>query len=132
MALKIFGFTLISNADLAELKAAASREIDTIVPFWKAEADKVVAALKNTEIGDAVADSIVAISDANLSGAEKFSKVVGEIAPLVLNYVNRGGVNAVIEDVEDLARQLVQSTYNDVMSTGFGKIVRALRDLLGL
>ena len=123
--MKIFGIRIISDAKFQALKAEAEDFIDT-------EADKVVAALKQTEIGDAVADSIRAIKDANLSGQEKFAAVVGEIGPVVLDYVISGGIPAVLDDVEDIARQLVQSVYNDVMSTGFGKILADIKRLLGL
>lgn len=123
--MKIFGIRIISDAKFQAIKAEAEDFIET-------EADKVVAALKQTEIGDAVADSIRAIKNADLSGQDKFAAVVSEMGPVVLDYVISGGIPAVLDDVEDIARQLVQSVYNDVMSTGFGKLLKDLKALLGL
>lgn len=123
--MKIFGIRIITDAKFRALKAEAGAFIDT-------EADKVVAALKQTAIGDAVADSICALKNKDMSGGEKFAAVLAETAPVILGYIKDDGIDAVIDDVEDLARQLVQSVYNDVMSTGFGKIVADIKRLLGL
>jgi hypothetical protein len=121
MAIKIFGLTILPTKQLNALKEAAGTE-----------ADRVVAALKQTEIGDAVVDSIKAIDNQALTGQQKFEIVVAEVAPIILRYVQNGGVKAAIGDVEDLGRQLVQSVYNSVKSKGFGKIVSGLVKLLGL
>lgn len=128
----MFGIVLIKKSELQELRAKAELAASTVLPFWQAEADKAVAILKQTEIGDAVADSIKAIKDAEMSGLEKFQAVVGEIAPLLLDYVSKGGIPAVIDDVEDVARQLVQSVYNDVMSTKAGSVIKAILKVFGL
>jgi hypothetical protein len=123
--MKLFGIRIISDAKFKRLTGEVSGFINT-------EADRVVLALKQTSLGDAVLDSIEAIADDDMPGNEKFQKVVSEVAPLVLHYVASGGVPALLDDVEDLARHLVQSVYNDMKSTGFGKLVKQLVDLLGL
>lgn len=128
----MFGLVLIRKSEIEDLRAKAAAAAATVLPFWKAEADKAVALLKQTEIGDAVADSIKAISSAELSGREKFEVVVSEIGPQIVSYMIRGGVPAVVSDVEDVARQLVQSVYNDVMSTKAGSIIKAILKVFGL
>lgn len=100
--------------------------------FARADADKVVAALKATMIGDAAVDVVKALRDRDMTGKEKLEAAVREIAPLIVRYAAGGGVPALIGDVEDLTRQLIQSVYVDTQSTGFRKIVGALKELLGL
>jgi hypothetical protein len=95
-------------------------------------ADRVVAALKQTKLGDAVIDSINAVASKELTGAQKFDAVVAEVSPLVVDYVRAGGTKAAATDVEDLTRALVQSTYTEIKSVGFEKIVGALLKLLKL
>lgn len=94
--------------------------------------DRVVAALKQSKLGDATIDSIQAVTNTDLSGAQKFERVVTEISPLVVEYVRAGGGKAAIADVEDLTRALVQSVYTELKSVGFAKIVSALMKLLKL
>jgi hypothetical protein len=127
--MNIFGYTIISNDKLHELEANA----EAAAKSWVAsEADKVVAQLKTTHIGAAVVTAINDFKSKTMTGSEKFAGVLGQIAPLVLSYAMAGGVPAAIGDVEDLARQLIQSTYNDLQTTGVGKLVTALKGLLGL
>lgn len=95
-------------------------------------ADRVVAALKRTELGDMVIDSINAVASEELTGAQKFEVVVSETAPRVLRYVQSGGIPALEADVMDLTRALVQSAYLELRSVGFNKIVGALVKLLGV
>ncbi|WP_404711470.1 hypothetical protein [Sphingomonas sp. MMS24-J13] len=78
---------------------------------------QLVATLKGTSIGAAVVGDIKALTDSSLSGAEKFEKVVANTAPLVLQYVVGGGFSTIVGDAKDLARELVQSLYNDVIGS---------------
>ena len=126
--MKIFGLKIVSAKQYDALKSAAI----AAGAFIETEADRVVAALKQTSIGDAVVDSIEAIVSADLTGQQKFERVVSEIGPLVLKYVQGGGIKAALDDVDDIARQLVQSVFVSVKSTDFGKLVQQLLRLLGL
>lgn len=105
---------------------------DATGAFVATEADQVVTALKQTAIGVAVAADIAAIKNAKLSGTEKFASVLASTIPVVLNYAVGGGIAAAAKDVEDIARALVQSVYNDVASTSVGKLVGQFLKLLGI
>jgi hypothetical protein len=94
--------------------------------------DRVVAALKQTKLGDATVDSIQAVANSDLSGAQKFERVVAEISPLVVEYVRAGGGKAAVTDVEDLTRTLVQSVYTELKSVGFTQVAATLMRLLKL
>jgi hypothetical protein len=96
------------------------------------EADKAVAALKTTAIGGTVAANIKALTNAQMSGSEKFEKVAQATMPLVLTFLVDGGTKAALKDVEDIARGLVQSTFNDVASTKAGGIAALILRLLGV
>ena len=104
----------------------------SVAAFALSEADKVVAALKATDIGKAVADDIKTFSTHNLSGAEKFAAVLGNTIPLVLRYAASGGIAAVAKDAEDIARALVQQVFNDTKSTTAGAFASQLLKLLGI
>lgn len=93
-----------------------------IVELAGTEVDKAIAAAKATDIGAAVTADIHAMEATDKTGAEKFEAVLANTLPLVLKYVTGGGLSAVIGDVEDFGRQLVQSVFNDVKSTTAAKI----------
>lgn len=126
--MKIFGIHILTSKQVKAIKTG----VDEAGNFLSLESDRVVAALKQTSLGTVVANVISAVDNDDLSGSQKFEKVLSAVGPEVLNYIQRGGVPALIDDVEDIARQLVQSVYNDFKSTGFGKIVKQLLKLLGL
>ena len=94
------------------------------------EVQHAVAALKETDIGSAVAADIHALTNASLTGAQKREQVVANTIPLIVTYATGGGISAVANDVEDIARELVQSTFNDVASTKAGAFATALLALL--
>lgn len=108
-------------------KAAKSVEALTLT-----EAQKAVAALKTTTIGAAVAADIKTIGSKDLSGEEKFAQVLANTTPAIAAFVSGGGVKAAAKDVEDIARALVQSIFNDVASTKAGSIATTILKLLGI
>lgn len=119
------GIHIMSSKQLEAIKAEAAG-------FAVSEAGKAVAVLKQTSIGSIVAKDIAAMQDKNLSGAQKFAAVVATTAPLVLKYAASGGLVAVLADVEDIARSLVQSVYNDTKSTTAGKVAAAILKRFGV
>jgi len=119
------GIHILSSKQLEAVKAEAAG-------FAVSEAGKAVAVLKQTSIGSIVAKDIAAMQDKNLSGAQKFSTVVANTAPLVLKYATAGGLVAVLADVEDIARSLVQSVYNDTKSTTAGRVAAAVLKRFGI
>ena len=96
------------------------------------EADKAVAALKTTAIGKAVATDVKALSRSDLSGLEKFEQVVKNTAPLIVTLLTNDGRAAAIGDVTDVARALVQSTFNDIASKRAVSVGRTILSVLGI
>ncbi|UAK25510.1 hypothetical protein [Sphingomonas nostoxanthinifaciens] len=102
----------LSSAQLTAHHAAGH----AVEQFALSETQKVVATLKTTSIGATVTADITALKDSTLTGAEKYEQVVANTAPLVLSYVTGGGLASLASDAADVARELVQSLYNDVAS----------------
>jgi len=96
------------------------------------EADKAVAALKTTSIGAAVAADVKALSRSDLSGIEKFEQVVKNTAPLIVELLTNDGRKAALSDVTDVARALVQSTFNDIASKRAVNVGRAILAILSV
>lgn len=75
--------------------------------------DRVVAALKETEIGDAAVDSVRALMDKDMPGSVKLETVVKEIAPRIALYA-AAGLPQLQKDAEHVARHLAQSVFVEV------------------
>lgn len=120
--MKIFGLHILTKSDLATIKQDAAA-------FALTEADKFVATLKGTPVGAAAVTSINAVENKSLSGLQKFEQVVEAVFPLVINYASSGGVTLAIDTAKDLARQFVQSTFNDLKNS---KVVSDLVSALHL
>lgn len=125
---KIFGLRIITKGQFNELKAAAATALN-IVP---SETAKAVLALKQTEIGAAVASDIKAISSKDLTGAEKFETVLANTLPLVLSFLTGNGLSVALDEIEDIGRALVQSVFNDFQSSTAGKIASVILKLFKL
>ncbi|AMK19318.1 hypothetical protein [Sphingobium sp. MI1205] len=126
--MKIFGLRIIPNSQFKDLKAAAEIALN-IVP---SETAKAVLALKQTEIGAAVANNIEAISSKSLTGADKFEAVLANTLPLVADFLTGKGLEVAIAEIEDIGRALVQSVFNDFKSTTAGKIAGLILQLFKL
>lgn len=98
--------------------------------FVATDVQKAVAALKKTEVGAAVARAIKTVENDKISGTEKAARVVGEAVPLIVDLLSGGGVRVVVDQVEDIARELVQSIYNDTKSKTAGSIAAAIIKLI--
>lgn len=99
----------LSAAELAALHDAGHIAEALVL----SEPQKLVATLKTTSIGAAVTADIHTLKDSTLTGVQKFEQVVANTAPLILKYVTGGG-SAIVADAADVARELVQSLYNDL------------------
>lgn len=126
--MKILGLRIIPNSRYGELKAAAATAL-ALVP---SETAKAVQALRQSEIGSAVASDIEAISSKDMSGTEKFEAVLANTLPLVVSFVAKGGFEPALKEVEDIGRALVQAVYVDFKSSTAGKIAKAVLKLFGL
>ena len=90
-----------------------------------------MAALRKTQIGATVELDIMALADSSLTGAQKFEKVVASTLPLLATMVAGTSTDQSKADVADIACALVQTTYNDIMSTKAGSIASVILRLLG-
>ncbi|HZU64958.1 MAG TPA: hypothetical protein VFF98_14830 [Novosphingobium sp.] len=121
MAIKIFGLTILTSTELASVKS-----------FALSEATKAVAALKETPVGTAIANAISDIDNANLTGIQKFEKVLSDTLPQLQQLLTAQGLKAELADLEDLGRSLVQTIYNDFKSTTAGTWATSILKLLGI
>ena len=118
----------ITEAQHEALKAAA----DTAEHVALSEAQKAVAVLKTTPVGTAAVDAINAMAATDKTGPEKLEGAVAAVAPAVLDYVQKGGIKAVLADVESVGRELVQSTFDDIKSASAGSIASAVLKIAGV
>ena len=96
------------------------------------DAQKAVAALKQTSIGGAVAADIEALSSSTMSGAEKFEAVVKNTLPLIVGFLGDNGLKKGVDEVGDISRELVQSVFNTVASKKAETVGSLILKLLGL
>lgn len=120
--MSLFGIHILTDAQLKLLKDAG-HQVET---FALSEGQKAVAALKASDVGQAVAADVKSLTDSSLSGGEKFEKVLANTLPLVVKFVAGGGVTAALDEVESLGRELVQSVVDDVESSSAGRIAKAV------
>lgn len=112
--------------------AIGIKTIAAVEAFALTEAQKAVAALKNTLIGSTVAKDIKALSSSTMSGQQKFEAVLTNTLPLITELLSDGGVKRTTKEVEDIGRALVQSVFNDVASSKAAGVASAILKLLGL
>jgi len=126
--MKILGLRIVKNSAYKELKVAAATAL-ALVP---SETAKAVQALRQSEIGAAVASDIEAIASKDMSGAEKFEAVLANTLPLVVKFIAKGGIEPALKEVEDIGRALVQTVFNDFKSSNAGKIAKLVLSLFKL
>ena len=96
--MKIFGYTIAVG------KAAAIAAAAVVT-----EGQELVAGLKGT-LGDTIRADIATMAGSTLTGEQKMAEVVGRTVPLLVAELGAGTIEA---DAKDIARELVQSLYND-------------------
>lgn len=108
------------------------KTVAAVEEFALNELDKAIAAAKRTTLGGAVASAIhVAEQNGGSSGA-KLASAIAAVTPAVIAYVAKGGVKAVEADVEQFAKQLIESTLADLKQTKAVTIGRAILSILGI
>lgn len=80
--------------------------------------DKAVAMFKDTDAAVRIMNLISAVSNRSISGAEKFNFVLDAAKPIIKDFADDGKLNTTADAIEDFARQVVQSIYNDWNSAG--------------
>ena len=76
--------------------------------------DHALAIIKANPIAALISTDIATLKDSTLSGAEKAEKVIANAIPLITTLAT-GGVVTLVASVEDTARLVVQSLYNDTI-----------------
>lgn len=126
--MSVFGLHLLTDAQYEALKAAG-HEVAGIV---LSDTQHAVALIKaKTDVGKTIAADIAAVKNDSLSALEKFEEVVKTTIPEVERLLAPGGVAEAVADVESIARELVQSVFNDVASTHAGTVAASLIQLVG-
>ncbi len=104
-----------------------------VTDFAMSEVQKAVAVLKATSIGTVVANDISALMNANMSGEQKFASVLASTTPLIVSFLSGKGVAQIaLTQVEDIARELIQSMYNDTKSSTAGGLAAQVLALFGV
>jgi hypothetical protein len=114
-----------------KLLTKIGRFLGLIAPVVLSEGQKAVAAIASSDVGKTIADEIGIIASAKMTGAEKFEAVVAKAKPLLVELA-ADGPNAIVDDVEDLARAVVQEIYNRVASLTIGVVAKAILKALGI
>ncbi|WP_267396719.1 MULTISPECIES: hypothetical protein [unclassified Sphingomonas] len=116
--MKFLGFTITRKAVIAVAATALTRAVAAV-----AEA--------GNPIGDAAIAAVNAIESTTLTGAEKKAQVIATLVPVIKDEVAKGGLAAVVADVEQFAGMVVEEVVAQVKQTSLLTIATALLKLLG-
>lgn len=108
------------------------KTVAAVEEFALNELDKAIASAKRTTLGNAVASAIHVAEQNGGSSEAKLASAVKAVAPAVIAYVAKGGVKAVVADVEQFAILLIESTLADLKQTKAVTIGRAILSILGI
>lgn len=117
------GHTL--EAEAISLVAQVAKALETAVVATEGVAEK-------TTIGALIVSDIKAVANQNLTNAEKFTQVVENTLPVVIEIAATGGVPLAKSDVLSLVNALVQNVYTAEISTTAGATAAKLAPLLGV
>lgn len=110
----------------------SSSAAKSIEAFAFNELDKAIVAAKQTEIGAAALKAIAIVETPGATALQKIEGAIAIVAPVVVDYIGRGGFPAVIADAEAFARAVIESTLADTKQTKAVSIGKAILKLLGL
>ncbi|WP_137898360.1 hypothetical protein [Sphingomonas sp. 2SG] len=105
------------------------RALIKVVPT---DTQKIVAVLLTLPIASDASDNILALANDSLSGRQKADIVIGKALPALVGLIADKGMVVPDGDVEDIARELVQTLYNQVASPRAALLARALLPLFGV
>ena len=126
----MFGIHLISNAQLASLKAQGVT-LGTATVSGLAKGVAVAAQIGNP-IGAATLAAITAAEQTGKTGSEKRADVIAAVAPLVVTEAAKGGVSAVVADAEQFAGLVPEEVLATVKQTPVVAIGMAVLKMLGI
>jgi hypothetical protein len=105
------------------------RALVKVVPT---DSQKIVAVLLTLPIASAVRDNILSLANDSLSGKQKADLVVAKALPALVGLIANKGMAVPAGDLEDIARELVQTLYNQVASPRAALLARVLLPLFGV
>jgi len=115
------------------LKKIVARVLGVVGPallaWGRTEAEKALAAVKNSPTGSRITELVRDAEDTGKSGPEKLAAVLADAAPLVLALVTKGGLKAELSAVETLTRSVIESIVADAKAI---PLARAILVALGL
>lgn len=110
--MRIFGknLVLLDDAAMAAIKQAGHDVLEAPISAGQ----HLVAAFKASPEGQTLLNVMHTLEGSG-SGIEKFNKAAAEAEPLLLQFVTGGG-HSVVARIEDIAKEAVQSLFNDEFS----------------
>jgi hypothetical protein len=96
------------------------------------DTQKIVAVLLTLPIASAARDNILSLANDSLSGKQKADLVVAKALPALVCLITDKGMAVPAGDLEDIARELVQTLYNQVASPRAALLARVLLPLFGV
>jgi hypothetical protein len=109
--MSLFGIHILTDAQLAALKAAG-HELEGVAI---SAGQHAVATLKASTVGQQIVGMMQTVEDKSMTGAQKFAAVLAQAIPLVTSAIADHGLT-LIATVEDTAREVIQSLFNDLFS----------------
>jgi hypothetical protein len=117
--MKIFGITITTAAVVSVAASALTQAVAAV-------------ARAGNPIGDAALAAVKAAESTTLNGAEKKAKVVAALKPIIVAEVAKGGLTAIVADVEQFAGMVVEEVVAEVKQTSLLTIASVILKLLGL
>ena len=115
----------------AAVKGIFAAAVPALLAWGKTEAEKALAAVKNSPTGSVIKAAVDAAEASGKSGPEKMAGVLAAAMPLVLALATKGGRQAELAEVETLTRSVVESIVADLKQTSIATAVLAALGLQG-
>jgi hypothetical protein len=96
------------------------------------DTQKIVAVLLTMPIASDARDNILSLANDSFSGKQKADIVVSKALPALVDLIAEKGIAVPAGDAEDIARELVQTLYNQVASPRAALLARVLLPLFGV
>ena len=108
MSLKTILVTIEDTA-LAALKSAGTVLEGVVI----SDSQKLVAEVKQTDLGTTALNIISALESHTGTGAEKMEMLVADVVPALTKLVASGGLKGLVVSIESFALEFAQSAFND-------------------
>lgn len=108
----------IEDTALDALKAAGT----VLDGFVISDGQKLVAEVKQTNLGTTALNVVSALDSKTMSGSDKMEIVVAALVPAITTLVSSGGLSGLVVTVEDFALEFAQSVFNDFKASVLPKL----------